>query len=353
MHLQANPTLSASSTHALPTDTSTVVVVTGAAGYVGGWLVRTLLQRGHVVRACVRDAKNDQKVGFLKAMPEIGSRLTLHPANMTVKGAYDEIFEGAHTVFHPAEVFMSFSTGSDLNQARKDFGEAVSLKAMNDQAVRSSQYIVDSINKSSTVRRLVYTASVASIMPTSQQEYAVHPGIDETREPSAAVVGQNSYAMTKRSTEHLFAYQASISAGKWSAIMANPSDIVGPVLSPHQARETWQGKIAGIIEGVPAPQEDGGRPWMLVDVRDVAEAEVRLAECPDVQSGERFMLTSGDKIWPEDAPKRWCATGPFGSGCTSATTRSPGQCECSSALLTRASAQPSSRWSSWATSGRR
>lgn len=215
---------------------------------------------------------------------------------------------------------MSFGDGRDKKGARKDFGpDRPTLEGLNKAAMSSSKYIVDSINKSKTVKRLIYTASIASLMPAFG-EYNNRPIVDETREPDHRG-GSHGYNLTKRAAEHYFAYEAAISHGRWSMITGNPADIVGPVLSPHQATETWQGKIGGIIQGIPSPQEGAGRPWMLVDVRDVAEAEIRLAESSDVESGERFLLSSSDKIYPEDIGPQVMALFP---GYDSATTVAPG-----------------------------
>ena len=48
------------------------VLVTGATGFIAGWLIKKLVEAGVCVHAAVRDPKNDKKVAHLKKLSEIG-----------------------------------------------------------------------------------------------------------------------------------------------------------------------------------------------------------------------------------------------------------------------------------------
>ena len=62
----------------------------------------------------------------------------------------------------------------------------------------------------------------------------------------------------------------------------------------------WQSKQEHAVSG------NMRRPWITVDVRDVAEAHIRIFERLGglVSSGDRYLLTDMTRIHPEDIGKR-------------------------------------------------
>ena len=51
------------------------MVVTGASGYIGAWIVRDCMEQGYEVRACVRDANNPAKTQHLIELISLGLRV--------------------------------------------------------------------------------------------------------------------------------------------------------------------------------------------------------------------------------------------------------------------------------------
>ena len=77
------------------------VTVTGASGYIGSHVVRSLVQRGYDVRACVTDPSNPIKSDHLLAMNDgHAGRVALHKANLLEEGSYDAPFADCCAVLH-------------------------------------------------------------------------------------------------------------------------------------------------------------------------------------------------------------------------------------------------------------
>ena len=235
------------------------VAVTGSAGFIGGWVVRQLLDEGYRVRACVRDTNDEDKAGFLKAMPGYASgRLTLHSANLDEAGCFDEIFRGCHGVAHLSHV----STYDDLDYVKK-----------------VCDHVINSVNQSETVNRVIVTSSIAAVISEQDiQELVRRPVLYEDRYPDEQNPKRlpergQGYSMGKVLAERAFA-DAAEASGRWDAITCCPGDNVGPIQSAHQKNGgPWQHHIETMLLGKYTQNVIGAyRAWYTVEVRDVAEA---------------------------------------------------------------------------------
>ena len=262
------------------------VAVTGSAGFIGGWVVRLLLEKGYRVRACVRDANDPARCGFLRDMGGHASgRLTIHSADLDEDGCFDEIFTGCNGVAHLSHV----SNYDDQEYVR-----------------RVCDHIIKSVDDSETVTRVVVTSSIAAVISEMDlQELVKRPVCYEDRypdeqNPKRTPERGQGYSMGKVLAQRMFSEAAERSGGGWDAITCCPADNVGPILSAHQKdMGPWQHIIETMLLG---EYEQTGvyRPWMTVDVRDNAASHIGLLESVDVKNGERYIAWSTDTRNVED-----------------------------------------------------
>ncbi|MDG1839949.1 MAG: NAD-dependent epimerase/dehydratase family protein [Dehalococcoidia bacterium] len=267
-----------------PIAKGSTVAVTGSAGFIGSWVVKLLLDKGYRVRACVRDANDSKKTDFLKAMPAYASgRLTLHSANLDEAGCFDEIFEGCQGVCHVSHV----STYDD-----QDYVKMV------------CDHIIESVNKSQSVNRVIVTSSIAAVLSEADIfELERRPVCYEDRYPDELnpkrTAERQGYSMGKVLAQRAFS-DAAEKNGTWDAVTCCPADNVGPILSAHQKdMGPWQHNIETMLLGEYF-QNGAYRPWMTVDVRDDAACHIGLLESVAVSNGERYIAWSTDMRNVED-----------------------------------------------------
>mmetsp|Transcript_38613 Transcript_38613/g.82110 ORF Transcript_38613/g.82110 Transcript_38613/m.82110 type:complete len:386 (-) Transcript_38613:64-1221(-) len=272
------------------TNASGPVCVTGASGYIGSHIVKNLVEHGYIVRACVRDSKREDKTRHLLEMNKGAGhgRVELYEADMLVDRSYDSPFEGCSAVFHVAA-----DIGTDPAYGKID------AQRMYKGLVEATQKVLDSVERSGTVKRLIYTSSCAAVMGPAPAGYVFTEadwsgagGRDllekkwKARDGTTAwTVERNAYAKGKLDCE-VMAYAWGESKGI-DVITCCPDHVLGPLLC--QAHDTiWQHRLGEIFAG----KYSLDQLWNITDVRDVADSQRRMAERGSATNGSRYILAS-------------------------------------------------------------
>jgi len=249
-------------------DTTRPVLVTGATGYVAGWIVKGLLDAGATVHAAVRDPGNADKVAHLTALAETApGTLTLFAGDLTQPGSYADAMAGCGVVFHTASPFTR-----DVEDAQRD---------LVDPAVGGTRDVLETANRIDTVTRVVVTSSCAAIY-TDAIECAAAPGGQLTEDVwnTTASLDYEPYNFSKVEAEKE-AWRIADAQDRWHLVVINPSLVIGPFLQSHPTSESF-----AIVRQLIGGQMRLGAPRValgVVDVRDLARAHIAAAFLPDAE----------------------------------------------------------------------
>lgn len=247
---------------------NTLVCVTGASGFIAAHLVKQLLEQGFRVRATVRGAP--EKYPYLTNLSGAKERLDFYQANLLEEGAYDKVVDGCDYVLHTASPYI-------VNV--KD-----SQKELVDPAVNGTLNVLKACEKSSTVKRVVITSSLAAITdePHSDKVFSEADWNEKSN------LKRNPYFYSKVCAEKAawsYLEEHKDTCG-FDIVTINPFMVIGPSLGPSLnesnkvIRDLMHGKYPCLMT----------LNWGIVDVRDVAHSHILAMKTPEASG--RYLIVN-------------------------------------------------------------
>ena len=258
-------------------DKTKPVMVTGATGYVASWLVERLLSEGMTVHAAVRNPNNKEKLDHLdKVAKKSTGKIKYFKTDLLDKGSYAEAMKGCELVFHTASPFI-------INGIKNPYEELIR------PALEGTRNVLDSVNCSTSVRRVVLTSSAAAIYGDAVDLSAISGGaFTEDHWNTTSSESHQAYSYSKLVAEKE-ALAIAKAQDQWDLVTINPSMVFGPSLTKHSA----SGSI-GVLKQLGDGTGKLGVPKIMmgmVDVRDVAQAHIKAGFTPTA-SGRHILAAT-------------------------------------------------------------
>ncbi|TGN20196.1 SDR family oxidoreductase [Leptospira idonii] len=242
------------------------ILVTGGAGYIASWIIKFLLEDGFNVRATVRNKSEEKKIAHLTQLSQKHpGKLELYEADLMKQGSFLNAIRDCELILHTASPF--FIDG--IKNAQKELIEP---------AVNGTKNVLEAVNESPSVKRVVLTSSVAAVMGDN---------IDAKDSPGNRL-NEESWNVTSSLTHQPYAYSKTLAEreawrihdaqSRWDLVTINPSFVLGPSVS-DRGDGTSVNFMRSMVNGKFAP----GVPDMMmgiVDVRDVAKAHIAAGLTP-------------------------------------------------------------------------
>ena len=251
------------------------VMISGATGYIASWVVKFFLEEGFTVHAAVRDADNKQKRKHLEDLAKHHKGDIIYfETDLLKNGSYEEAMQGCQIVLHTASPFLLESKNPQ--------------QELIDPALKGTMNILESVNNTKAVKRVILTSSVAAIYGDAIDSLrAPNRTFDETMWNTTSSITNNEYSYSKTLAEKR-AWEMCKQQNRWDLISINPSFVVGPALNPladFQSKKVMLQFGNGDLK-YGAPDLTLG----MVDVRDVGKAHIQAAL--NSSASGRYILSS-------------------------------------------------------------
>lgn len=242
------------------------ILVTGGSGYIASWVVKQLLDKGYTVHTTVRDLNNKEKYQHLMDIAEKAKgSLNIFEADLMKKGSFDKSMKDCELVMHMASPF--------LIQGIKD-----AEKELIEPAKQGTRNVLESANRTSSVKRVIVTSSVAAIYGDAADAKEAPNGIltEEIWNTTSNEKHQPySYSKTLAEKE---AWEINKKQDRWDLLTINPGFVLGPSLT----KRTDSTSISTVIQLADGTFKSGAPDlWFgIVDVRDIAKAHIKAGFTP-------------------------------------------------------------------------
>jgi nucleoside-diphosphate-sugar epimerase len=258
------------------------VMVTGASGYIGSWVVKYLLEKDYDVRATVRDkSKTERYQQLIDISKQSNGKLEIFEASLLEEDAFNQASIGVDAIIHVASPFTL-----RIKNAQKDLIEPALLGTRN---------VLNAATKSGTVKKIVLTSSVAAVNGDNidMKEKGLKELTEDHFNTSSSATHQ-PYSYSKLIAEKE-AWTIAQSQNQWKLTVINPSFVLGPSLA-----NTSNSESINFMKEILNGKFFFGAPDLMfgfVDVRDVAKAHILALESDDAEGrhilAERTMDVMG------------------------------------------------------------
>jgi len=259
---------------------SRTVLVTGASGYLGSWIVAAALRAGLRVRGTVRGdvAASNPRLAHLFALPGAAAGLELVQLDLikSPQADFDAAVSGCELVVHAASpIGVSRDPETDFVQP----AIAGTLKVLEACAAPGS-----------LVARVVVTSSAITVGRSPSRKVVQTRTDKDTNEDLS-----DGYSRSKIKAEQaVWAFRSSRKPAFALSTM-NPTFFLGPSLT-SEARSSLH-----LFIMLAGPKRMPMLPHMamaFLDVRDVAQAHINALMAPkELVDGRRFILCESKPVW--------------------------------------------------------